>query len=818
MFNYFLMKMRTFLALILFQLIASLPASTQCTLQTLLPEADSVFYDGFAASFDIDEDYMVVGAPNYNYFRGRAYVFEKSAGSWHLIATLSPSDSTDYSYFGRDVEIEGDLIVVSRSLNEEWPSGKKIPFYVFQKPEVGNWTNANESSRLFPIEVDSVYGYNFDPDISLFKNMLTISSHYSILLYEFSNDQFSHAATLTCADMDPRYKAPKVEIRDQYLVASISTSRANDKILIFKKPDSGWIDKQQDLTISPVQQHENENIHFGQHLVVTEQEVYIDFYSGYYLNGETQYEQGVLIFENEDGSWGSSNQIARLNLESDKVEIHGLSLAMQGDNLFVKTRVNNNELYVYKKPLGSWDDSNSYRTIVIDELQEKDRFLVKANNESIFVSSNLISENTGNSKILQFNEPATGWENIQEPDQIIAHSELGAADDRFGGTIDMHKDIMIVGANGDDRNGNYTGCVYVYQSTNEEWIEIAQLRPSDGRAFDNFGVKAAIHEDFIVVGSSGKDSIDEHGDEIFYKVGAAYIFKKPVSGWEDAFEDQKLWPPSTDGETYFGYAVDISSNTIAVSEYYEGWSESKGKVHLYELNKANDKWEYSAVLRTSADTKGDSFGRSLSINDSVIVVGSGRTRMSGHLYSFVYVYQKEGDHWIDANETARLQPELHQKGSLFGYEVFLHGNKVLVGAPGYKNGDLTAGRLFLFENIGSNWENMNESASFYANQGVNMEYLGYSIFMNDDFIISGATSGSMSKQFEDQDFGKAYLFSNSNGVWKTSTESQIILSGEMTFGTGVAIYDEKAIVGSWHDDTENGVGSGSVKVFPITYV
>jgi hypothetical protein len=55
-------------------------AYSQCALQTLTPIADSIFYESFSHSFDVDGKYAVVGSPianSYNYRTGMAYVFEK---------------------------------------------------------------------------------------------------------------------------------------------------------------------------------------------------------------------------------------------------------------------------------------------------------------------------------------------------------------------------------------------------------------------------------------------------------------------------------------------------------------------------------------------------------------------------------------------------------------------------------------------------------------------------------------------------------------------------------------------------------------------
>lgn len=69
----------------------------------------------FGAAVAIDGDRLVVGAPSGSvslFSSGDAYVYERVAGAWTLAATLSPSDAWHGFEFGASVGVHGDEVVV----------------------------------------------------------------------------------------------------------------------------------------------------------------------------------------------------------------------------------------------------------------------------------------------------------------------------------------------------------------------------------------------------------------------------------------------------------------------------------------------------------------------------------------------------------------------------------------------------------------------------------------------------------------------------------------------------------------------------------
>jgi gliding motility-associated-like protein len=379
--------------------------------------------------------------------------------------------------------------------------------------------------------------------------------------------------------------------------------------------------------------------------------------------------------------------------------------------------------------------------------------------------------------------------------------------------MDIYGNTMVVGANGDDVDGDFSGVAYVFEYINDSWEKVAVLKQSDGNAFDNFGSEVAISENFIAVTCSFKDSI--YGDQrLFTDLGAVYIYKKGSTGWADAYEVQKLSPPEIlDYKPRFGISLDLAERTLVISEHLTRATPSRGRLHIYELNEMNI-WRHNSIIALPEEENINGFGKSISINDSVIVAGAGSFFFGIQSDSYAYVYEKDSNSWSSAKRTAILKADNQQKGSLFGYDVYLYGNRILVGAPGYTNNSQYSGRLYLFERGGQTWNEYNQLATFHSSLDEEREHLGFSVFMDEENIVSGATSGEYTNIGDTHNPGNVMVFRKIKGEWKDKTESQIILSHESTFGGKVGFYDNKIIVSAYADETEVGLQSGAVHIFP----
>jgi len=95
----------------------------------------------------------------------------------------------------------------------------------------------------------------------------------------------------------------------------------------------------------------------------------------------------------------------------------------------------------------------------------------------------------------------------------------GAEDDEFGDCVSIDGDYAIIGVHYDDDNGDNSGSAYVFKRDGQTWTEKIKLLPSDGADSDKFGCSVSIEGDYVIIGAW---SDDDNGVDS----GSAYIFRK----------------------------------------------------------------------------------------------------------------------------------------------------------------------------------------------------------------------------------------------------------------------------------------------------
>ena len=99
----------------------------------------------------------------------------------------------------------------------------------------------------------------------------------------------------------------------------------------------------------------------------------------------------------------------------------------------------------------------------------------------------------------------------------------GAQDDSFGYSVSIDGDTVVVGAMDDD-NGSGSGSAYVYVRSNGVWSEQQKLTASDGATGDYFGYSVSIDGDAVIIGASGDE---DNGNAS----GSAYVFVRSNGVW-----------------------------------------------------------------------------------------------------------------------------------------------------------------------------------------------------------------------------------------------------------------------------------------------
>ena len=223
-----------------------------------------------------------------------------------------------------------------------------------------------------------------------------------------------------------------------------------------------------------------------------------------------------------------------------------------------------------------------------------------------------------------FNRSGTSW--AQEA-KLLASD--GAANDFFGASASISGDYAVVGATGDDDNGDASGSAYMFKRSGTSWAQEAKLLPSDGAVGDFFGASVSISGDYAVVGAPFDD---DNGD----LSGSAYVFKRSGTSWT---QEAKLLPSDGAAGDGFGAEVSISGDYAVVgAPNHDDNGTDAGSAYLFK--RSGTSWTQEAKLLPSDGATGDHFGwgGSASISGDYAVVGAWGDDDNGSNSGSAYVY------------------------------------------------------------------------------------------------------------------------------------------------------------------------------------
>jgi hypothetical protein len=351
----------------------------------------------------------------------------------------------------------------------------------------------------------------------------------------------------------------------------------------------------------------------------------------------------------------------------------------------------------------------------------------------------------------------------------------------------------------------------VYPIVVDPFVQHAELTSSDGASDDNFGTAVAISGNTIVVGAP--NALIGTSD---FSQGAAYVFVKPTTGWANMTQTAKLTAsnPNTNS-VHFGTSVAISGNTVVVGapRAFIGFSQI-GTAYVFVKPTSNwvDATE-TARLTPSDGVSGDSFGQSVAIAGTTVMVGSPNAKIGSNSgQGAVYVFTKPGTGWVNLNKNIKLTASDGQAGDSLGTSVAITGSTVVAGAPLATIGTNThQGKSYVFVKPPKvAWKSATETAELTALDGVQGDEFGTSVAVGGTTIVIGASA-----EVDSSLNGSAYVYVEPAGGWMTTSAFTAKLTssdskGGDHFGVSVAIVGKTVAIGA---DQPLGTGPGAVYIY-----
>ena len=196
-----------------------------------------------------------------------------------------------------------------------------------------------------------------------------------------------------------------------------------------------------------------------------------------------------------------------------------------------------------------------------------------------------------------FSRDGTSW----NQEAYLTPSD-GFVNDRFGESIAILGDTMVVGAKGAYDQGSRSGAAYVFQRIGGTWVEQAKLTASAGMTYDHFGWSVAMDEGTIVVGANRGWRTG---------LGSAYVFVRSGGLWTE-----EVALTASDGANFdwFGDSVAVAGDTVVVG--------APGSSSAYVFVRNGASWSEEAKLVPAGGPLDISFGESVAASGDMLVVGA----------------------------------------------------------------------------------------------------------------------------------------------------------------------------------------------------
>ena len=354
--------------------------------------------------------------------------------------------------------------------------------------------------------------------------------------------------------------------------------------------------------------------------------------------------------------------------------------------------------------------------------------------------------------------------------------------DKFGLSVDLDNNQLIVGAPAKADFGSNSGAAYIFQFNGSMWQETAKLTASDTLAYNDFGYSVSIDGDIAAVGARTN----------YTGVGAVYIFKRNGSVWE---EETKINCPDcgTQGQALFGRAVSLKGNRVLIGAQQSSQSLYEAGT-AYIFKRENNNWILEKTFIPADAVITAQFGWSVSLDDSQAIIGAPFDPISfNNPMGAAYIYKLDGNDWLF---DAKLLPDTLTPYQLFGFSVSIDENFAVAGSP---SGSTNYGkRASVFEKISGQWI---RKATLFANDN-NTNFSRSVSILGNDIIVGNTRHG-------------AYLFRNTQPDWNlfAKMEPDDTTNTINDFGESVSLSESFVAVGDPSGLNNSSLKTGSVHLF-----
>lgn len=379
------------------------------------------------------------------------------------------------------------------------------------------------------------------------------------------------------------------------------------------------------------------------------------------------------------------NELQKLTaMDAEQLDEFGRAVAADGDVIVIGVSKSGDagrfsgSVYVFRNNGGVWSEEQK---LTASDAEQNDEFGFSVDVDGDVIVVGARRENTEGAGYV-FRHNGSMW---VEEQKLTAGD--GATDDEYGHSISVSGDTVAIGAI--FAGVSEEGQVYVYRESGGVWSLEQTLTASDAAADDRFGNSVAIDQDALLVGAQDDD--DACVADPFCNSGSAYVFRRTGTTWAE--EDKLIASDDASGDT-FGFSVALDAGVAVVGSRADDDDGSlSGSAYVFRENAGV--WSEEQKLTAMDAAGGDAYGSSVGISGSVIVVGATGDDDAGASSGSGYVYRDDGMTW---NETQKLLGSDLASGDRFGFSIGISGDVAIVGATTADVGGLfNSGSSYVFD-------------------------------------------------------------------------------------------------------------------------
>ncbi len=343
--------------------------------------------------------------------------------------------------------------------------------------------------------------------------------------------------------------------------------------------------------------------------------------------------------------------------------------------------------------------------------------------------------------ILEFDEGTQTWQ-----EEHMLRAVVAGDGDEFGTAVGLHGTTLVVGAPKNDDNGSNAGSAYVFEfdAGTMMWNQTQTLAASNASAGSRFGHTVAVRDDLIIVGAWLGDGAGT-GD------GAAYVFRfnDTTMLWE---EEQRLFDAAGTTGDRFGFAVNTDGvrtivgaplkDSQAGAAFIFGFDGSSwvlereiftfdggragesvaitgemavlgasrnsrfaiqtGLAEVWYFDVEEDQWLREQGLIHAGARASDLFGTTIDFDGTRVVVGAPNTGNAGFNdftgTGSAHVFTQSNGVWV---ETVTLSASDGMASDAFAFSVALDTEHIVVGGLRSDGNAADSGAAYVFDLIQS---------------------------------------------------------------------------------------------------------------------